>query len=108
MKIIQTEHSLERYSKEYWDFCARNLSLTDIKILEYIYSKGCLAFLELLPAMAQHPVGLKRFAVRKRINRLKELGLIDVINSGILILNTIPRIEADVKRFILLWKAKFV
>ena len=64
--------------------------------------------MELLPVMAEHPIGLKRFGVRTRVYRLKELGLVDVINSGILILNTIPRIETDVKRFILLWKAKFI
>lgn len=93
--------------QEYWEFLLKHLRFDEIKILEFLYlpqPTSCY-LAELVKKMGKY--NIKRTAIRNKISRLAKAGLIDVVNSGLLCLNSFPGLYGPVKRLIALCRMRF-
>ena len=90
-----------------WEQLVCKLHFLDIKILEYIYfqNPGTTYFKAL--TMNIYKLNIKRTAIRNHIAKLEELGLIETVKSGILLINSVPEISDNVKRLILRCKMRW-
>ncbi|MEW6040589.1 MAG: HTH domain-containing protein [Elusimicrobiota bacterium] len=105
------ENNLKQYATlkghEFWEHLVHRIGFLDIKILEnlYIPSATTTYFNALLKKMNR--LNVKRTAIRNHIDKLEELGLIETIKSGILLVNSIPEIQDNVKKLIIRCKLRW-
>jgi len=85
----------------------QKLHFLDIKILEYVYlqESGASYFSALEKAMAR--MNIKRTAIRNHIDKLEELGLIKTVRSGVLLVNSVNDISANVGNLIKICKCRW-
>lgn len=104
--MLETQ-KLQEKETGFWEGLVHTLHFLDIKLLEWLYLPELTTtyFKELLNRLQRY--NIKRDAVRNRIKKLEKLGLIETVNGGILVINSIPQIADNVRKLILCWKHRW-
>lgn len=98
---------LQEQTIDFWENLVKTLHFLDIKILEYLYlPESTTTYFKILLKEFEK-FNIKRDALRNRISKLEKLGLIKTINSGILLINSIPQISDNVQKLVLLCKLRW-
>ena len=94
-------------SSDFWNYLLSELRYDEIRILELLYlpKPTTTYFKELSNKLALH--NIERTAIRSKIDRLAKIGLIEIINAGILCIDSIPAISEHLQKFIVLAKMRF-
>ena len=92
---------------EAWESLLNKLSFIDIKILELLYLPEITTTYFIALEKKIKNLNVKRTAVRNHVQKLEEFGLLKTINSGILLINSIPEIAENVKKLVLLCKLRW-
>ena len=92
---------------EQWEQLVCKLHFLDIKILEYVYLRnpGTTYFNSMLKDISK--LNVKRTAIRNHISKLENLGLIQTVKSGILIINSMPETSENIRKLILRCKLRW-
>ena len=92
---------------EYWEQLVRQLGFLDIKILENLYLPAATTtyFDALLKKL--YRLNVKRTAIRNHVRKLEELGLIETIKSGLLLVNSISDIQDNARKLIVRCKLRW-
>ena len=84
-----------------WEQLVKRLHFLDIKILENLYlPEPTATYFKALERKFDR-VNVKRTAIRNHIKKLEDLGLLETLKSGILLVNSIPQIAENVRMLII-------
>ena len=104
--MLETQ-KLQTQTVQFWEKLVHTLHFLDVKILECLYlpEPTTTYFRSLMNQIGRWNV--KRTAIRNRVTKLEKLGLLETINSGLLVINSIPQIADNIQKMILHCKIRW-
>ena len=92
---------------EFWDYLLLHLRFADIQLLSLLYMpKPTTSYFEELVAKMSR-CNIKRTAVRNTLGKLSKIGLVETINSGLLCVCPVLKLNEQMRKFVVLAKMRF-
>ena len=92
---------------KFWNDLSYSLDIERIRIIEIIYDHGVLSFDSLIKFLSRkYSINLTKRVVRKILGKIKEKGLIQIIPTHPLQINSVIGIEDDLKKLLILSKSR--